>query len=143
MAAATPAQLRAAIAAYLAVQIPGLHCTADGETNIEVPAAVVLPATGKYLDYAQSMAPDYASYEANFRILVLISKGDVRTQTPVLDGYLSPEGTTSIVAALARDPTVGGVADYVHPVEASWSGNIVWEALEFMAGQILVEVAAQ
>jgi hypothetical protein len=143
MAAATPAQLRAAIAAYLAAQIPGLHCSTDGQTNVEAPAAVVLPAVGKYLDYAQSMAPDYATYDAYFRVLVLISQGDVRSMTPQLDGYLSHTGTNSIVAALARDPTVGGVADYVHPVEATWSGSVEWEGIQYMAGQILLEVAAQ
>ena len=135
--------IRAGIAAYLDTQIASLNVTDDPESLITPPAAVVLPpASGRYIDYDVAMAPDVPAATFTFRIIVLVSKGDVKASTDAADSYLSTSGTNSIPAALFRDVTCGGVADYVHPVEAVFSGQLTWAGIDYMGGQILLEAGA-
>jgi hypothetical protein len=152
MASSTPAQLRAGVAAYLAAHVTYTDTTGvsqplrtytDGETIIEPPCALILPQTGKYIDYLVSFGPQGAAYDWSTRIIVLISKADVRTGTIALDGFLATHGPTSIPAALTADPTCGGVADFVVPVEAQWMGNLEYAGQEFMGGTITLDVGAE
>jgi len=154
MTTATPAQVRAGIASYIAAHVTYLDFSgvsqplktfADGERVPSPPCAVVLPASGQYLNYQVAMGGQFAGWDGRFRILILISKGDVENATPLLDGFLSPHGSpsTSIVQALLADPTCGGAADFVTPIEASWSGSGEWAGQEYMTGQILLEAGAE
>lgn len=143
MTASTPAQLRAGIAAYLTSHITGLRAITDGETVPSPPVALILPATSKYIDYQVAIGPNGSSYDWSTRIILLISKGDVRAQTVALDGFLSPHGTGSIPAALFADPTCGGVADYVVPVDAAWNGNIEYAGEAYMGATITLDVTAE
>lgn len=143
MPSSTPAQLRVGIASYLTAHVPGLRAITDGESVPSPPVAVVLPAPGKYIDYQVSFGPQGGAYNWSTRIIVLVSRGDVRAGTVALDGFLSSHGATSIAAALAADPSCGGVADFVVPVEAAWEGSILWAGEEYMGGTITLDVGAE
>jgi len=150
MAVNGPGAIRAGIAAYITAHVTftdgsgktqRLRGLTDGETIASPPVAVVIPPAGQYINYEVSVETGVAEYF--FRILVLLSKGDVRANTALLDAFLSPEGTSSIAAAINADTTIGGVADYVHPVDANWLGNVEWAGQEYFAGQITVQAAAE
>lgn len=46
-----------------------------------------------------------------FTLFLVVSRVDDRTAIGALEGYMSTTGTTSIIATLEADPTLGGVVD--------------------------------
>ena len=152
MTQATPAQIRAGIAAYITAHVTytdgsgkaqPLRTLTDGGSLPSPPVAVVLPSNGPYADYEVALGGQVLAATYQFRLLILVSRASTREGTVILDGLLSHRGTSSIVQALANDPTCGGAADFVVAKQSSWHGQSDWFGESFMAGEMVLEAAAE
>lgn len=106
----------AAIAAGLETRlatISGLHAYSEWPDQLNVPAAIVLPAE----PFADDATFD-GEYDAQYDVLVLTSRsgGDARSQVALLS-YFATAGMASIRAAILADPTLDGTCDDVIPAQ--------------------------
>lgn len=63
-------------------------------------------------DYHMAMgAPALTVYQ--FTVFLIVSRVDDRSAIPNLEAYMSTTGTTSVIAAIEADVTLGGVVDDV------------------------------
>jgi hypothetical protein len=131
------AAVRAALAAQLAAQIPGLRVSASRSAQVNVPAAVVLPAPGTVVSYKETMD---GSADLYLRVVVLVGEGDSSSGQDLMDPYLSTTGGQSIYAAVQADPTLGGVVSYADVWEASGYGMIPWGGVDYLGCSFTVRV---
>lgn len=132
-------QLRADLAAYLTTALPLIEVHAFVRGSINPPAIVVTPSPGPFLDYRVTL-DDSLNY--TMRLVLLASMADAETGTAQLDGMLDFTGPTSIVAALERDPTLGGTVDFAIPTVAQRYGALAFGGVEYLGCELMVDVAA-
>ena len=135
----SPAEIRAALATYITANVPGLRGLTDPGTIANPPVAVVLPAQGTYIDY--TVALNTGITDVNLRVVILVSRASERVALPLLDDYLDPH--SGVPAAILKDPTLGGVVDYVVPVEAIVPGDITWAGVEYLGAEIVCRAGAE
>ena len=128
-------QVRQALAAQLAAQIPGLRTVAN-RIQVNPPAAVVMPVTGTFASYSQTM--DGAA-EYTMRAIVLVSEGDGTSGMDQLDPYIATTGSQSIWAAVQADPTLGRVVNYAAVIEATGYGLMTWMGIDYLAAHFIVQ----
>lgn len=128
---ATPAQIRTALAAQLAAQIPGLRAEAALPGQINVPAATVRRHS---TTYGTSLGP--GSDDHTFAVTLFLDLG----QYDDLDAFLAPVGALSIRAAVEADPTLGGVVDSAAVVRAQQDQVVEYSAVQYLSAELLVEV---
>ena len=132
--------IRAALAAQIAAQIPGLRTTATVPGQISPPAAVVRPARGTFVTYGQTMGDN--ATDLTFDIIVLTAAGSDRTGQTELDGCLSPDGPVSVWAAIRADPTLGGAVSYAYLDRASGYGLMEYAGVQYLAATLSVIAGA-
>lgn len=101
---ATLGQVRDELKVRLAT-ISGLRAHDVWPDTVNVPAALVRPLTGTF-------AESYGNgTKFTFEIVLVLQLGTLRSAQDALDAYLDPSGSSSIVAAIEGDRTLGGKAD--------------------------------
>lgn len=112
---------------------------AFGPGTLNPPTAIVLPAPGDFIVYGATFddANDY-----NLIIKVIMSAADDRSGQAQLLGYLHSSGTTSIVAAIDADQTLGGTCSSATPTVASSWGDVEWGGQVYYGAEIAVEILA-
>ena len=138
---AAPSVIRAALAAFITTNVPGLRGLTDPGSIANPPVAVVLPAQGTYIDYA--VAFEHGVSEITVRVVILVSRASERTAIVQLDGYLAPAGAGSVPAAILEDPTLGGACDYCIPQEAIFVGDINWAGIDYLGAEIICRAGAE
>lgn len=131
--------VRAALAAQVTAQIPGLRNAPTVPGQISPPMAVVRPARGTVVDYQETFDGGMTIF---MEIVILVAMGNDRTGQTNLDGYLQPTGATSVFAAVQKDPTLGGVVADAHVTHAQGYGLIDYAGVEYIGSTLIVEVMA-
>ena len=129
--------VRAAVATYLAANIPGLRATADRFLQVNLPMAVVVPQTGSLIRYSTTLdgETDY-----NLRAILLVSSGDSAMGQDLLDAYLSPTGSQSVYAAVQADPTLGGAVSFAVVVEATGYGLTNFSGNDYLGCSLVLNI---
>jgi hypothetical protein len=130
---ATTADIRDGLADRLET-ISGLRVYRYYPGQINTPAAVVSRRQTRY-DQTIDGAEDYT-----FAVTLFVQKGEDVTAQKALDLYLDPAGTSSVVAAIHGDPTLGGVVDFSRVVSAERDGLVEYAGVEYVSCELLVEV---
>ena len=129
--------VRTAVATYLAANITGLRAISNRFGQVNPPCAVVVPETGRLIDYAQTFDGETNYY---LRAILLVSEGDSASGQDLLDGYLSPEGAQSVNAAVQADPTLGGAVSYAAVVQATGYGVMNFNGVDFLACSLIFNI---
>lgn len=138
MAQPTYTAVRQALASTLATQIPGLRTTA-ARIQVNPPAAVVMPVTGTFASYSQTMD---GSLRFLLRAIVLVSEGDSSSGMDQLDPYVATTGPQSIWAAVQRDTRLSGTVEDAFVAEATAYGLMQWLGVDYLAAHFIVQVMA-
>jgi hypothetical protein len=136
MAQPTFAAVRAAVAAYLTTAA-GLRATPNRFGQINPPMAVIMPQTGTFIRYSVTLdgETDYT-----LRAIILVSEGDSASGQDLIDTYLSPVGTSSVYAAVQKDPTLGGQVSYAAVIEATAYGLMNFQGIDYLAAHLILNV---
>ena len=136
MTAPTLVQIRAGIGTRLAT-ITGLNITDYRPGQIVPPAAVVgVPPVTDY-----QLAMRRGALESNPTILVFVSSAVDVWQADALCEYLDHAGSKSIAAAIAGDPTLGGVVNSCHVRSSRVLGIDEVGALGYYGGELDLYIA--
>jgi hypothetical protein len=130
--------LRAGIAARLAT-IPGLTVYASPPGQVNVPAAIVLPAAD-FVTFDATMGRGSDDFSFLARVLVADTVADVGQDS--LDAYLAGSGAHSVKAAIEGDGTLGGIASYAVVTSARAYGDYEYAGLSYLGVEFAVEVTA-
>lgn len=133
----TITQVRVAMAAALG-SINGLRCYAFGPDSVNVPAAVVIPAQGAFLDTVTFEGAD----DFQITVRVIVAKTSDRVSQENLDPYLSSDGAKSIEAAMNLDPTLGGIVDFVVHNQVENYGYVTWNGVDYLGADMGFTVGA-
>jgi hypothetical protein len=134
---ASLATVRQSLATALGV-IPGLRVAADYQSQVNPPAAIIMPQPRQSLRYdALGGAASYL-----LRIILLGSSLEDTSSQALMDGYLATTGSSSIAAALAANPTLSGTCDYCNMETVNGYGLMEWAGQTYLGTQILLTVAA-
>lgn len=136
---ATLAQLRGGLADRLETitSLKGVYEESPGQ--VETPGAIIRPGS-PFITYDTSL---YAgSHDYQFSILLLVSVAQGAPASDVLDAYLDPTGTDSVVAAVLADPDLGGVAHSATVTSVSNAGLVSWAGVDYLGAEFLVSVLA-
>ena len=133
--------VRTALAAQITANVTGLRATALMAGAPNPPTAVIIPARGTFLDYTVTLETGVADYA--LEVVLLVSYADERAAQNQLDSYLATTGAASVPAAILKDPSLGGVVDYVTPESAVDYGLIEWAGVQFLSARILVTVGTK
>jgi hypothetical protein len=131
---ATIAQIRDGIKARLDT-IPGLRAHATMPDVLTAPAAVVYRRS---TTFDSSMDGD--SDDLTCAVTVMVEYTGERIAQTALDTYLGRSGANSIRAALAGDPTLGGVVDFAEVVSAERDRIVEWAGVKYLAADLVVQV---
>jgi hypothetical protein len=132
----TYSAIRAAYASFLTAQT-GIRATANRVSQVNPPMALILPVTGSVASYGRTM-----DGQANYmmRAVVLVSLADSTFGEDVLDAYLATDTPQSIQAAVAADPTLGGIAANAVVLEATGYGEMNIAGVDYLACSFVTEV---
>lgn len=133
---ATLTQVRQGLADALAT-IDGLNVYAFPPGQVQVPAAVIVPADGAFLSYRATMD---ATHDLELTITVFVQRGQDRSQTEALDAYLADSGSQSIYAAVEASQRLGGIVDGCNVVAASNHGTFNYGEVQYLGVEFSVEV---
>jgi hypothetical protein len=136
MARPTFSEVRQALADTLAA-IPNLRTTADEDATINPPTAVIMPTTGAFMRYGQTMDGSTMVY---LRAIVLVSLANAKMGQDLADKYLSPEGAYSICDTVTNDITLGGVVEFADVGEAVAYGPMDWNGTLYLACHFIVTI---
>lgn len=78
--------------------------------------------------------------DITFAVTVAVSWADQRTAQIQLDEYLASTGAKSVKAAIDGDPTLGDIVDFAHATVAEEERIVVFNAVEYLAADLVVEV---
>lgn len=123
--------------ANLIGNLPIVRVTSFVPGLVNVPAAIVAPAPGQFITYNETM--DGCSTFL-LRVTLLTSVADMEQAQDSMDPYLDNGTAASVYAAIAADPTLGGVADDALAMTASNYGVIEWNGVQYLGCHILVSV---
>lgn len=102
---ATLTEVCQALADTLAT-IDGLNTYAFWAGTIVEPAAVVVPASGPFIDYRVDLS---GSVDMQLVIGLFVNGAPPQTGAERLNAFLADAGASSVYAAVRADPTLGGV----------------------------------
>lgn len=129
-------QIRQALATTLNT-IPGLRATANRNAQISPPAAVIMPVTGAFVTYGETMDGE-ASYL--LRAILLVSEGDSASGQDNIDPYIATSGPSSILATLQANPSLGGVVSWAVLTQATGYGLINFAGIDYLGCHMIVSV---
>lgn len=124
--------------------IPGLRASWFVDSDAEPPFAMVTPGfvgTGSnstVVEFDHTMANGSHCYY--FTVAIYVSNTVDRVAQEQLDGFVSPDGTTSVRAKIDEDPTLGGLVSYARAKAVTHYGPGTLNQLSYLVGAILVEV---
>lgn len=130
---ATVTQVREALKTRLE-SITGLHVYAQPPGQVQVPAAVITPADGDFLDYDTSAGTE----DLELTVTLFVQRGQERSSTEALDAYLL--GSTSVRNAVAADPDLGGTVDSCRVRSARNHGTFTYGETSYYGCELSVEV---
>jgi hypothetical protein len=150
--------IRNALAAQVGLYaFPALRSLPDPEDQINPPVGIVMPSR-QYVNYVTTLegqgfgpvlggvAEPLAPTDFTLDYYVLISHASTLGRVEAsLDQWLGKQndGTAvSVVAAVARDPTLGGVVAWCVPTTADQPGPITWNGVEFFGTRIHFSLSA-
>ena len=134
----TPTQIRTALASAINA-ISGISCTAKVPANPRPPCAIILPAS-PFIEYEQNFTD--ADSWLNFTVRILTGTESQQGAQTLLDSFLAPSGASSVRAALAADPTLGGVAIGLRVPQVNNYGAFVYGEALFLGAELSVRVYA-
>lgn len=114
------AAIRTALETRLAT-VSGLRCYEYVPDKPEVPAAIVGPQPGEFVDFQRAFSKGLV--EVRLKVMVLVARPSERAAQVALDGYISAGTgkTSSVIDAIAGDRTLGGtVTDSVVTVATDY-----------------------
>jgi hypothetical protein len=132
----TLTQVRQALAATITAQT-GLRATASQQAQLSPPQAVVLPVTGTFVTYSESMD---GACDMSLRALVVVSRLDSSDGMDVMDAYLATTGSKSLYAGVQADRTLGGVVDWAIVREATGYGAVNHGGLDYLGCSVIVDI---
>jgi hypothetical protein len=131
-------QIRTALAATLNT-VPGLSATANYQSQVNPPMAIVLPQTGQIITFDTFDNGD--TYY--LRVILIVSYGEDISSQAALDAYLDPTGSNSVIGALHADPSLGGVVSFCVPTTAVGYGLVEWAGNQYFGTTLTVTVATK
>lgn len=112
-----------------AAGLPDVNCTAYEPADPTVPALFpVLPDNGTYTN---TLYPPTVDFTVTLRLLV-VALGGSDVATGNLLPYADPTGPQSVRAAIAADPTLGGLVDDATVTGWSAAGEIVYPSATYL-----------
>ena len=106
--------------------------------DVYVPAAIVgFPTTVAYDFSFRSAVARYT-----FPVRVIAGRTTERESQDRIDGLCSPDGASSVRAAVDADPTLGGVANSTRVVSARDFGVYDVAGVSYIGGEFEIEVIA-
>jgi hypothetical protein len=134
---ASLATVRQSLATALGV-IPGLRVSADYQSQVNPPAAIIMPQP------RQSLRFDALGGSVSYllRIVLLGSAVEDTSSQALMDGYLATTGSSSIAAALAANPTLSGACDYCNMETVNGYGLMEWAGQTYLGTQVLITIMA-
>lgn len=145
--------VRSALAAQIGrLAVPVLRAIPEPEDSINPPVGIVMPGR-PYLTYGTTLQGEtgflgqpvlgnqIASVDFSLDFLIVLSHASTLGRIEqALDAWLGFEGgasaTVSVVAAVAADPTLGGVVDWCMPTSADPPGPLQWNGPEAFGTRI-------
>jgi hypothetical protein len=135
---ATLIQARQALAGVLA-GVDGFRETYPHfQLTVNPPCAIVEYPPGQFLSFKESFDDERT---VQLAITLLVPRGQDRSSSELIDGWLEKSGPTSIFAAVQADPTLGGVVQSCAVTAAADYGTTAWsDTTSYLGCQILLEV---
>lgn len=135
---ATLIQARQALAGVLA-DVDGFRETYPHfQLLVNPPCAIVEYPSGQFLTFKESFDDERT---VELAITLLVPRGQDRSSSELLDGWLEKTGPASIFAAVQADPTLGGVVQSCAVTVATDYGTTAWsDTTSYLGCQVLVEV---
>jgi hypothetical protein len=128
--------IRQALAAYITATT-GLRASANRQSQVIPPMAIVLPVTATFITYSETFD---GSCDLSLRALILASMSDTSDGMDTIDPYLSTTGTQSLWAAVQKDPTLGGVVQWCIVREVSGYGMMNNGGIDYMAASVICDL---
>jgi len=132
---ATISQARAALAAALVMD--GVQVNAFPPGTINVPALVITPGQGQFLNYRASFD---GQADLDLLVTVFVQRGQERSSNEQLDEFTAQSGTRSVFAAVENDPTLGGVVSSAAVLSAGSYGSFTFAGAEYLGITFTVEI---
>lgn len=127
------------MAAQLAALVPSLRVSATIPGVVNVPAAIVSPATGDLASYEVAQSSDLALWY--IRIVLIVGRADEANAQNALDSYISAMGDLSVPAAIRSDPTLGGQVEWAELKSAQRYGSLQYNGVDYLGVELTVEVS--
>jgi len=128
--------IRNALATNLAT-ISGLRTSGDVPDNPNPPIAVVFLEN---VQYDEAFRGGLTTF--NFNVMVVVSRADDRTAQRKLNGFISPDGESSIKSAVESDRSLGGLVQTLRLNAMTSLGSTTINDQEYMAVEFSVAVYA-
>jgi len=133
-----------AIRNQLAVQITqytGLRCDGQARDHVNPPCAVVVPGT-PFITYGQTI--DEAAGFTLVVLLIISDSAQVEITQRALDAYVDsgPGEAGSVPAAVQKDPTRMGTAEWCEPMTISNYGRIEYAGVTYFGARLNLQGGA-
>lgn len=119
-------------------QIPGLRVSAEYVSQVNPPAAIVIPQP------QQSLRFDTMDGGISYllRIILLVSYVQDTSSVSAMNAYLATTGPNSVALAIKNNPRLAGTYDYAVLESARGYGLMSWGGQEYLGCQFTVTVMA-
>lgn len=135
---ATLTAARAALAAVLETVQGFREVYPHFQLSVNPPCAIVEYPSGPFLTFKESFDDERT---VQLAITLLVPRGQDRSASELLDGWLEKTGASSVFAAVQADPTLGDVVQSCALTVATDYGTVQWsDQTSFLGCQILAEV---
>ena len=136
---ATLIAIRAGIATALG-NIAGLQVNATATGTIDVPAAVIMPASGEFVTYGATI--NEPTDDWSLTIMLFVSRADDLAGQAALDAYIAPTGVQSIAATIQANQTLAGLVDDCNVSGARSYGTFEYNSVSYFGCEFPVRVLA-
>lgn len=119
--------------------IPGLTTYATMPGSVNVPAAVVIPGPGPFLNYHESFE---GADRVAMSIVVYVAYTHQDGSQGNLDGYLANTGTSSVKAAIDGDLDLDGTVQFAVVTEARNYGILNVGGTDYLSCEFGVDIGA-
>jgi hypothetical protein len=135
---ATLIEARQALAAVLAGLAGFRETYPHFQLSVNPPCAIVEYPEGEFLNFEVTLDDERT---VQLAITLLVPRGQDRSASELLDGWLEKDGPASIFAAVEADPTLGGVVSSAAVTTAGSYGTVQWsDTVSYLGCSVHVEV---
>lgn len=134
---ATVDSIRDALANRLST-ISGLRVSANLQGQITPPMAIVAPQPGQMVRF-ETMD---GGVNYTFIVYLFVAYTEDTSSQALLDGYLDPGGTGSVIGVLRADQTLGGACHWAVPTAVAAYGLSAWGGQDYFGTRVMVSVSA-